>query len=260
MQRIKFLLNNISLTYLLIAINVVVYILTFFLTTVFFKGSDDFTLRFLGAEFLPDILNLQLWRLVTSTFLHAGLLHLGFNMWALYSVGPFVEKFYGKRKLFLVYILTGVGGSLLSLLFDFIGFWSSQGTQAGFAVSVGASGAIFGLIGLLLGQRYKKNNYAAEIHIDTYQLWLVVIYNFLLGFGLNLSGGGININNWAHLGGLATGFLFGLTLDHKNSFDRAVWKILIENSLFVFSLLIFIASLIANIVYMYFTFIILFQL
>jgi rhomboid protease GluP len=258
MQRIKLFLSNISLTYLLIGFNVVVFVITYLATTFLFQNNDDYALRFLGAEFLPDILNMQLWRLVTATFLHAGILHLAFNMWALYSVGPYVEKFYGKRKLFLVYILTGIGGSLLSLAFDFFGFWSSQGTQAGFAVSVGASGAIFGLIGLLLGQRYRKNNYAAELNIDTYQLWLVVIYNFLLGFGLNIGGSGININNWAHLGGLFSGFLFGLFLDHKNTFYRPLWKIITENSLFIFSLLIFIASLIANLVYTYFTFVSLF--
>lgn len=255
MQQLKFFFQNIRLTHLLIVINVLTYVVTFGISVVFFQGNQNLALRLLGGEFTPDILNGEVWRLVTAAFLHAGIIHLAFNMWALYSVGMIVEVYYGRRKLFLTYILTAVGGAVLSFALDIIGFWSSQGTQEGFAVSVGASGAIFGLIGLLLGQRYHKNTYSPDLRIDTYQLWLIVVYNFMLGFGFNLTGGSLNINNWAHLGGLITGFILGVFLDHKNTFYKSGLKALLENSLVAFSFLIFFASVIASLIYIYLTFV-----
>ena len=131
----------------------------------------------------------QPWRLLTSVFVHAGLSHLLLNLFSLWLLGLLVEDRVGPLRLLLVYLACGVGGSLASL------WWHADGIN-----SVGASGAIFGLYGLLLvllvGQKLvlDKSDRRAMLGLVLY----LVFSNLLSG----LSG---NIDNAAHLGGLATG-------------------------------------------------------
>ena len=131
----------------------------------------------------------QPWRLLTSVFVHAGLSHLLLNLFSLWLLGLLVEDRVGPLRLLLVYLACGIGGSLASL------WWHESGIN-----SVGASGAIFGLYGLLLvlllGQKLvlDKSDRRAMLGLVLY----LVFSNLLSG----LSG---NIDNAAHLGGLATG-------------------------------------------------------
>ena len=131
----------------------------------------------------------QPWRLLTSVFVHAGLSHLLLNLFSLWLLGLLVEDRVGPLRLLLVYLACGVGGSLASL------WWHDSGIN-----SVGASGAIFGLYGLLLvllvGQKLvlDKSDRRAMLGLVLY----LVFSNLLSG----LSG---NIDNAAHLGGLVTG-------------------------------------------------------
>jgi rhomboid protease GluP len=140
----------------------------------------------LGAK-APYIWAGQWWRLVTAIFLHAGLLHIGMNMWCLIDLGPEVESLFCATKFTVLYLVTGVAGFLLSL------WWSP------FGVSVGASGAILGLIGILIGASFHHGHLGRDYRR---QLWRWVIYIAI--FGIFFS-----IDNAAHFGGLITGLALG---------------------------------------------------
>ena len=155
-----------------------------------FKASD--LLRW-GANYKPSTTNGEWWRLLTNTFLHGGLMHLLANMYGLLFVGIFLEPRLGKIKYAIVYLTTGIIASAASL-------WWHDAT-----VSVGASGAIFGLYGLFLALLLTKvypKDFSKAFLISTL---VFVGYNLLMG----LTGG---IDNAAHLGGLLSGFIIGLLL------------------------------------------------
>ena len=120
-------------------------------------------------------------------FLHAGFIHILLNMYSLYIVGPQVENFFGKWKYILIYLFSGISGGLLSIAFN------------GNTISVGASGAIFGLFGALIYFGYNYRGYIGTIIRS--QIVPIVIYNLLMGFfipGIDVSG---------HVGGLLGGLI-----------------------------------------------------
>jgi len=128
------------------------------------------------------------WRLITGTFLHGGLLHIGMNMMVLLDIAPVVEELYGSARFFFLYMACGIGGSLCS-------------TFMGRGPSVGASGAILGLIGLLIAVTTKRSGAHIQAMRSRLISWVVTIF----AFGFLVPG----IDNWGHFGGLATGFVFG---------------------------------------------------
>lgn len=135
----------------------------------------------------------QWWRLVTAMFLHGGLIHIGFNLMVLMDFGPPLEELYGSARYLFFYVAAGVFGYILS---SFAGHFS-----------VGASGAILGLVGLLLAVTSKRGGaYMRELRSR-----LISWIGFLFLFGFVMSG----VDNYAHAGGLAAGFALG-----KLSADR----------------------------------------
>src|SRR3954462_7839392 len=132
-----------TFTYVFFASNIVVFLLMAFAG----GSSSEATLMAFGVKSNPEIVQGQWWRFVTPIFIHIGLLHLFFNSYALWVVGPQVEKLYGSERFVLLYVLTGIAGVLGSY------FYHPQ------AISAGASGAIFGLFGVLLvfGIRYRNS-------------------------------------------------------------------------------------------------------
>jgi rhomboid protease GluP len=167
--------------------------------------SGEVLLR-LGAK-SPHILMGQWWRLVTAIFLHAGLLHIGFNLWCLFDLGPQVESLFSSAKFVVFYLVAGVAGFLLS-------FWWSP-----FGMSVGASGSILGMIGVLIGASFHHGHLGKEYRG---QLWRWVIYIFI--FGLFFA-----VDNAAHIGGLATGALLGYLVPEGEEETRAsqnLWNLL----------------------------------
>lgn len=139
-----------------------------------------------GAKVNGAILDGQVWRLVTPMFLHGGLWHVFVNMYSLYALGPGVEHLFGWRRMLAVYLISGVAGVELSLAFSA-------------APSLGASGAIFGLLGALGAFLYLHRTTlgrSAEIHLRR------IAFVALINLGLGLLPG---IDNWAHLGGLIGG-------------------------------------------------------
>jgi rhomboid protease GluP len=139
----------------------------------------------------------QPWRLVTAIFLHGGLLHIGFNMWVLMDIGPMVEEMYGSARYLFLYVVTGVAGYLLS---------SSVGN-----FSVGASGSLLGLVGVLLAATTGRTSMAAQALRSALIRWL--IYIGVLGFIFH------GTDNYAHFGGLATGYLLGRLMPDRTPAD-----------------------------------------
>ncbi|HEY2456950.1 MAG TPA: rhomboid family intramembrane serine protease [Candidatus Acidoferrum sp.] len=130
----------------------------------------------------------QWWRMVTGTFLHGGLLHIGMNMMVLLDIAPVVEEVYGSPRFLFLYVACGMGGSALSTIF-------------GKGPSVGASGAILGLIGVLIAVSSKRGGESMRALRSRLISWVVTIF----AFGLLVPG----IDNWGHFGGLVIGFVLG---------------------------------------------------
>lgn len=175
------------LTYVFLGVNVLVW-----LAMTLAGGSEDpHVLLVFGAKFSPFIAAGQYWRLVTANFLHIGFLHLAFNSYALFLFGSEVERRFGPVRFLMLYMLSGIGGTVLSYV----------GSRA---LSAGASGAVFGLIGAMLAyySAYREA-FGTYGRRQLSSLLIVTGYNLLWGF--------INpgIDNLCHIGGLITGGVLG---------------------------------------------------
>jgi rhomboid protease GluP len=133
------------------------------------------------------------WRLVTASFLHGGLLHIATNTWGLMYVGPQVEEAYGSARYLFIYVFTGVFGFLAS---SFTGHFS-----------VGASASLMGLIGVMLAMTSRHGG--AYSRMIRSQLILWVGYTFVAGFMF------AGVDNTAHIGGLAAGYLLGRVMEDR---------------------------------------------
>ncbi|MDD3821926.1 MAG: rhomboid family intramembrane serine protease [Bacilli bacterium] len=204
----------IIVTYLIIAINIIMYLL---METIGKGSNDPLTLLRFGALLAPLVRGGQYLRLITSAFLHVGLIHLFFNNYILYIIGSQIETFFGKSKFLLIYLFSGITGALMSMLFTN-------------AISAGASGAIFGLLGSLLYFGYHYRVYLG----NTMQTQIVplIIINLFLGFIIP------GIDNAAHIGGLIGGISMAsaLGVKYKSSFTERLNGIIICVGIFVFLL------------------------
>jgi len=129
----------------------------------------------------------QPWRFVMAIFLHGSLLHIVFNMWVLMDIGPAVEELYGSARFFFVYVITGIGGYLLSSL---VGHFS-----------VGGSASLLGLIGVLFAITTGRRSASMQSLRSQIIRWLI----YIAIWGLAVP----SIDNFAHIGGLATGYAVG---------------------------------------------------
>ncbi|WP_298821460.1 rhomboid family intramembrane serine protease [Chloroflexus sp.] len=184
-------------TYSMLWVIGIIYLLSCVLSGSFFQ-PDFPVLLALGAKVNERIANGEVWRLVTAIFLHANLIHIFFNGYALSVLGPETERFYGHGRFLTLYLLSGLGGSIASYTFSP-------------APAVGASGAIFGVIGGL-GIFYYLNRQALGDFGRNQVRGIVAIafINLLIGFAAQ----GI-IDNWGHLGGLVSGVLIGTALSPR---------------------------------------------
>ena len=147
----------------------------------------------------------EYWRLLSVTLVHASLIHLGFNMYALWIVGPLSEALYGRAVYVAIYLLAGLGGSIASYLFIA-------------EPSVGASGAIFGLFGLIFTSTYfHKPALARQARAITSQIGILIVINLVIGFGIGNFGGLGEIDNAAHVGGLLVGAWLGFILPPRGA-------------------------------------------
>lgn len=172
-------------TYILIAINV----------AVFAYSTLSPSIVVVGAQINPLVAQGEYWRIFTGMFLHANILHIGFNMLSLFFVGRAIEVYYGKWRYLAIYLLSGIAGGILY-------FFTSPGGEA-----IGASGAIFGVFGAL-GVFYFVNRRSLGAYGRG------AIGNWLFWIGLNLVFGltDPNIALFAHIGGLIVGMLIAFAL------------------------------------------------
>lgn len=154
-------------------------------------GFPGRTLVKWGSQYAPAILAGQWWRLGTAMFLHGGLLHLAFNSYALYVLGPSLERLYGHGRYLLIYLGAGLVASTTSFL-------------SGTSNAVGASGAIFGLMGAYIYYAWYVPG-AARRRLWA-GIWPTLLINLLFGLSVPF------IDNWAHIGGLVGGLTFSALL------------------------------------------------
>ena len=183
------------ITYILIGINVLCFVIPYVLG-IYPNIIDRFCVH------ADSIRAGEYYRLITGIFLHGSILHLLFNCYALFVLGSQIENFYGKLKYIIIYLFSGLMGSLLSMTFND-------------AASIGASGAIFGLMGSLVYFGYHYRVYLGNVIKS--QILPLIVLNLALGFMLT------GVDNFAHIGGLIGGSIIsvGLGVDGKSTtFER----------------------------------------
>ena len=181
-------------TYILIAINILFYVVPVLL------GEFDNVLYSL-CNHGPSVRAGQFYRLLTSSIVHNGIFHLGVNCYSLYVIGTQLESFLGKTKFFIIYIVSAILGALLSM------------SLMGDVPSVGASGAIFGLLGAMLYFGYHYRVYLGNVIKS--QIIPIIVLNLLIGFMVS------GIDNAAHIGGLIGGTLITMALGITNKSSKS---------------------------------------
>lgn len=199
------------ITYAIIGICAIVFILMG-------GATDGKTLLSFGANLGLLVKQGEIYRLLTCAFVHIGIIHLLLNMYSLYVIGSQVESFYGKIKYLLIYLISAICGSLLSM-----GFTDD-------VISAGASGAIFGLLGATLYFGVKHRTYLGQTVKS--QVIPIIIINLMIGFSMP------GIDNAAHIGGLIGGLLtamaFGINEQEKTSKINGITLLLIYIAFIVY--------------------------
>ena len=184
------------ITAALIGINVAVYVLMVATGVSWLNPSPSQLVAWGGNAGVLSLGAGQSWRLFTCMFVHAGIVHIGMNMYVLWDIGRFIERLLGNAGLLVVYLLSGLVGSLASAL---------SHPQV---VSVGASGAVFGLYGVLMGflARIRRSIPAPMLRRLRSAGGAFVVYNLVFSVAV----AGIDLS--AHLGGLVAGFVLGAAI------------------------------------------------
>lgn len=205
--------KKIVVTKVLIALNIIMYVISMVI-------SENFTesLIILGANNRGLVLSGEYYRLIACSFLHGNILHLFVNMYSLWIIGSQVETYIGKVKYLIIYLLSALMGSLFSIVF------------LENSLSVGASGAIFGLMGALLYFGYHYRLYLSNAL--TNQLVPIIVLNLALGFMSS------SIDNGAHIGGLIGGYLSTMIvgLKYKSKKSETINGLIVYGILVIFLL------------------------
>lgn len=205
--------------WVLLGLNILMYVVSMVLSFVFGSRSlfapASQVLYLLGWKDNELIFQGEYWRLVTAMFLHGSLIHILFNGYALYALGPESERIYGTVRFLVVYFLGGLAGSVASYAFSA-------------SPSVGASGAIFGLFGALSAFYFVSRKVLGDLARTQLQSMVtLLIINLLIGF----SAGGV-IDNFAHIGGFIGGALVGWLLAPRIEVDTRLYPpVLVERFL-----------------------------
>ena len=192
--------KRIIFTNIISLICILMYVIVGIYGNNFFNFDANVLAKF-GANNILLIKNGEIYRLLTCAFLHVGLIHLVVNMYSLRVIGPSVEGLIGKGKFVFIYLISAISASLMSLVFVDSNI-----------VSVGASGAIFGLMGALLYFGYHYRLYLNDA-IKT-QIIPVILFNLIIGFMMP------GIDNGAHIGGLIGGYLATMAIGIKNKSEK----------------------------------------
>jgi len=210
----RFLPERAPVSFLLLGFNVLLFLAAWIATAREARGFapgvitgqlDAGVLERMGAMLGPAILLGQYWRLVTAIFLHANLLHIGFNSLVLLDLGPAVEELYGSARFFFFYVVTGALGFVVSL------FW-----HGGMGFSLGASGALLGLAGVMIGYTTRYPSSVGRTIRGQLIRWLI----YLVLIGVLFRG---YIDNAAHAGGLIAGVALAYLVPDASIFARRSW-------------------------------------
>jgi rhomboid protease GluP len=177
--------SSMAVTQAIVGLNVAVFV------AMLLPGGQE--IGALGANYGPATIGGEWWRLLTCVFIHGGLLHIAFNMWCLWDLGRLAESVYGHWTFAAVYLITGLAASLASL------FWNPE------VLSVGASGAIFGIAGALVASFYLGEFSLPRAAITGTLRSVVMFVGYNLFFGAIIA----HTDNAAHIGGLLLGLLLG---------------------------------------------------
>jgi rhomboid protease GluP len=193
-------------TYFLVGINCAVF-LAMVLSHVSFTNPTVTQLLFWGANSPSHVIDrVEWWRVVTAMFVHVGILHLATNMWCLWNLGLLGEPLLGPAGVFAAYILSGAAGNLLSIGVSLA--WNQD------SVGAGASGAVFGLAGVLIVLLKSPRLPIPPKELSSLRKYVIyfAVINFVVGFGGNAVFSGVQIDNMAHVGGFLGGIIFALPL------------------------------------------------
>ncbi len=184
-----------TVTFVLLAVNLLIFLLGFVMPEIgqmlFARGASRAFEVLVEGEY---------YRLFTAMFLHAGLAHIFFNMYALYILGSSLEPVFGHVRFGIIYLFGGLAGSVLSVV---MGLPDLMG-----AASVGASGAVFAIFGAQMIYLYRHREIMGERGRAQFRnLLFLLALNFFIGIASGAEGARVRIDNWAHLGGLAGGLL-----------------------------------------------------
>lgn len=178
---------------------VVANILIFVLVEITGSTTDTANMLLWGASYVPYVVDgREYWRLFTSMFLHFGIQHLFNNMLLLFFLGDTLERVVGKISYLLIYLLGGLGGNILSCYVEM--------KNESYAVSAGASGAVFAVIGAMLYVLIRNRGRIEEMTAQ--RLMIMALLTLYVGFTTK------GVDNMAHLGGLMCGFLLAVILYH----------------------------------------------
>jgi rhomboid protease GluP len=183
-----------TVTYVLLAINIVVFVV----------GALSLNAQVALFEFGVSsprevLLGGDYYRLVTAMFLHGSIMHIFFNAYALYIIGSYIERLFGHTRFAIIYLLGGLGGSVLSVI---------MGDLSANVGSVGASGAVFAIFGAEMIYLYRHRELLGQRGRDQLRNLLVLLgVNFFIGIASSTPGARVRIDNWAHLGGLLGGLV-----------------------------------------------------
>ncbi|WP_263359037.1 rhomboid family intramembrane serine protease [Acidicapsa ligni] len=194
-------------TYILVGINCLVFLGMVF-SGVSIMNPTTQQLMHSGANNPVHVLIYgEWWRIITAMFVHVGIIHLATNMWCLWNLGLLAEPLLGPAGVFAAYILSGAAGNLLSIGYD--SFFKS-----GTLVGAGASGAVFGIAGVLIILLKSKRLPIPPKELAGLRRYVIyfALINFVLGFGSMAVRTAVQIDNMAHLGGFLGGILFALPL------------------------------------------------
>jgi rhomboid protease GluP len=189
----------------LVGINILVWIANV-LSGLDIVNPDAAALIVWGGNYLPKTIN-EPWRLVSAMFLHGGIAHMAWNMLALVQLGVLANRFYGTPALLVIYFFAGICGNLASL------FYSAKS-----GVSVGASGAIFGLMGAVVCALLTKAKHLNPEGVRS----LLIVAGIYIVFNIYLGLTDSNIDQAAHIGGFLSGALAALGLAER--FDRREYR------------------------------------
>ncbi len=183
------------LTVLLIILNILVFL------AVEVTGTSQDVLHMLdcGAAYTPLIVeNGEVYRLFTSMFLHFGISHLANNMLVLFVLGSRLERVAGRVRFLIIYLLGGLSGNIISMLFEL--------RQQEYSVSAGASGAVFAAMGAMIYIVIRNRGWLEDLSMRQ----ILIMAAFSLYFGFTSSG----VDNAAHIGGMISGFVLAVVLYH----------------------------------------------